>query len=187
VGDEGVGKTSLVRRFVLSEFSERYVRTVGVVIHKRIVYLGPIGGRTYEATLTIWDLIGREEFASQYGNAYLANVAGVLAVCDVTRRETLEGLDSWLQRVRASARVPAIVLANKIDATDRIRVSHGELADLCKRHGVSFLETSARTGQNVGVAFSRLGEAALRNALAARLPVVGAPEELAPAADRRTG
>ena len=83
--------------------------------------------------------------------------------------------------------MPAIVLANKIDATDRIRVSHGELADLCKRHSVSFLETSARTGQNVGVAFSRLGEAALRNALAARLPVVGAPEELAPAADRRTG
>ena len=157
------------------------------MIHKRVVYLGPIDGRTYGATLTIWDILGGEQFASQYGKAYLANVAGILAVCDLTRRETLEGLDSWLQRVRASARVPAIVLANKIDATDRIRVSHGELAALCKRHGVSFLETSAKTGQNVGVAFSRLAEAALRNALAAQPPLVGATEELAPAADRSTG
>ena len=61
--DEGMGKTSLVRRFVLSEFDDRYLRTVGVVVHKRVVMLGPIDGRSYSASLTVWDVLGGPAFA----------------------------------------------------------------------------------------------------------------------------
>ena len=168
VGGEGVGKTSLVRRFVLSEFDDRYLRTVGVVVHKRVVYLGPIEGRTYEANLTVWDVLGAPGFVGRYGDAYLANAAGVLAVCDVTRPETLEGLSPWLERAADPLRtVPTIILANKVDLTEHVRITEDDLSAFCTRHHVTFLETSAKTGQNVGAAFAKLADRALRISLAA--------------------
>jgi len=171
-GDEGVGKTSLVRRFVLSEFDERYLRTVGVVVYKRVVFLGPIRGKTYAANLTVWDVLGGAGFAGRYGDAYLTNAAGILAVCDLTRPETLQGLAAWFDRAKAAVgNVPAIILANKVDMTDHVRIKEDDMVEFRKRFDFPYMETSAKTGQNVGTAFARLAEAALR----AGLPAEGSP------------
>ena len=132
VGDEGVGKTSLIRQFVLSEFDERYVRTVGVVVHKRIV-LVPVDGTTYTAYVTVWDILGRNDFAGRYGAAYFAGTGGVLAVCDLTRPETLDGLGKWLDLVYSVAgEIPTIVLANKRDLEQHVRVDEDELLAFCE-------------------------------------------------------
>ena len=166
VGDEGVGKTSLIRRFVLSQFDERYVRTVGVVVHKRVVVV-PVGEATHTAVLTVWDLIGRDDFAGRYREAYFTNSAGVLAVCDVTRPETLDGLGRWLDLLRGVVGdIPAIVLANKRDLTEHVRIADDDLFAFCELYRLPFLETSAKTGENVELAFGKLAEMGVRDALA---------------------
>jgi len=180
-GDEGVGKTSLVRRFVLSQFDDRYIRTVGVVVYKRVVFLGPISGRTFAANLTVWDVLGGAEFAGRYGDAYLANAAGILAVCDVTRPESLTGLVAWIERAQASVRkVPAIILANKVDLTGYVRIDEDDLVRFRKQYGVPYMETSAKTGQNVGMAFAKLAEDALRAGLARQEPPATVPTNGSP-------
>jgi small GTP-binding protein len=172
VGDEGVGKTSLVRRYVLSEFDERYFRTVGVLVTKRIAYVEVDGG-TYGTTLTVWDILGRRDFVGRFDGPYLANAAGVLAVCDLTRPETLDALGAWLDRVRAVVGdVPAIVLANKRDLQEHVRIQEDDLLAVCETYGIPCLETSAKTGENVETAFGKLAEMALRAALAAHRTVL---------------
>jgi len=166
IGDEGVGKTSLVRRFVQSAFDDRYLRTVGVVIHKRII-LQPVDGVPHVASLTVWDVIGRDDFVGRYREAYFLGTAGVLAVCDLTRPETLEGLGRWLERVRGVAGdVPAIVLANKRDLDAYMRLEESDLLAFCEVSGLPYLETSAKTGENVDVAFGKLAEMGIRRAIA---------------------
>ncbi len=162
-----------MRRFVLSEFDERYLRTVGVVVYKRVVFLGPIAGTTYAANLTVWDVLGGLGFQGRYGDAYLASASGVLAVCDLTRPDSLDDLGLYLERTAAVGGVPAIVLANKIDLGPHIRITGSELSRFCARYGATFLETSAKTGQNVGAAFSKLAETALKVILAESPRAIG--------------
>lgn len=186
IGDEGVGKTSLIRRFVLSEFEDRYIRTVGANVNKRIVVVGPVDGHTYAATLLVWDLLGNVDFVRRYGDAYLANAAGILAVCDLTRPDTVDRLVYWLDEVRARAgSVPVIVLANKRDLKELVRVNADDLLALCELYNLPYLETSALTGEGVERAFGALAEMALRAPLADRwksgkrsvptAPLIGSP------------
>jgi len=169
VGDEGVGKTSLIRRFVLSQFDDRYVRTIGVVVHKRLVVV-PAAGATHSAVLTVWDVLGRNDFVGRYREAYFTNTAGILAVCDLTRPETLDGLARWIDLVHGVAGdVPAIVLANKRDLTAHTRIDEDALLAFCELYDIPFLETSAKTGENVETAFGRLAEMGMRDALARRV------------------
>src|SRR3989304_3882708 len=182
VGDEGVGKSSLIRRFVVSEFDDRYIRTVGVVVHKRGVVAKrvvgwPVDGVAHTATLTVWDVIGRDEFVGRYGAAYLAGTAGVLAVCDLTRPQTLDNLGRWIARVKAVAgQGPTILLANKRDMTEHVQVTEDQLLAMCELHGVPFMETSAKTGENVELALGKLAEMGVRNALSRRPRPLAAEE-----------
>jgi hypothetical protein len=168
LGDEGVGKTSLVRRFVLSEFDEAYLRTLGVTIHKRVVYV-PVDGTTHAAVLTVWDILGLPDFVDRYLDAYVSNAIGLLAVCDLTRPETLDGLGRWLDRVRAAVGdVPAVVLANKRDLRAHARLAEDDVLAFCELYGLPYEETSAKTGENVAAAFARIAEMAMRRALGRR-------------------
>ena len=86
LGDFAVGKTSLVRRFVLNIFEDRYLSTIGVkVSRKTVVTPGP--GDLIELTLMLWDLAGSEEF-DQVRASYLRGASGAVLVCDLTRPET---------------------------------------------------------------------------------------------------
>ena len=178
LGDEGVGKTSLVRRFVYSAFDEAYLRSLGVTIHKRVVYV-PLDGATHAAVLTIWDVLGAPEFVDRYLDAYVTNAVGLLAVCDLTRPETLDGLGRWFDRVRPSVGdVPSVVLANKRDLRSNAHVEEDDLLAFCELYGVPYMETSARTGENVASAFARIAEMSIRAALARR-PAPAPPARLA--------
>jgi small GTP-binding protein len=166
VGDEGVGKSSLIRQFVRSEFDEAYHRTVGVVVHKRVVYV-TVAGATHEAVLTVWDIIGRHDFSERYRDAFFVNASGVLAVCDLTRSATVDSLGQWLERVQeVTGPVPVVVLANKKDLVAHVHVAEDDLLALCELFKAPFLETSAKTGLNVERAFATLAEIGVRDALA---------------------
>ncbi len=164
VGEEGVGKTSLIRRFVMSQFDEKYIRTVGTMVSKKIVKVGPFDGTQYTLHLLVWDIMGRRDFMSLYKEAYFSRARGILAVCDVTRPETLDALQDWIEGIYSTVgKAPVIVLANKKDMAEYARMEEDDILALCEMHKAPYLMTSAKTGENVEVAFTKLAEMTVRS------------------------
>jgi len=161
VGDEGVGKTSIVRRFAHAAFDEGYMRTVGTMVSKRDMNVPEMG---HIVTLLIWDISGQRDFVDLFKEAYFKHIRGIVPVFDLTRPETFESLHEWLGETVASApQVPMTVLANKADLTGERRIADSQVKGFCSPRSISWMKTSARTGQNVETAFHHLaGEMARR-------------------------
>ena len=92
LGDEAVGKTSLVRRYVEGRFDEKYLSTMGVTISRKTM-VRP----TYTMNMLVWDMEGSPTLKKIQVN-YLRGAAGALIVCDLTRRETLSAFDKHVFR-----------------------------------------------------------------------------------------
>jgi small GTP-binding protein len=150
LGGFSVGKTSLIRRYVESIFSETYITTVGVKIDKKTLDLA---GRL--VSLILWDMAGEDDMAS-LRMTYLRGAAGYLLVADGTRPATLEVALSLRERVEASCGpLPFALLVNKRDLTAEWAVSDAALDDL-RKQGWWVRASSARTGEAVEDAFRDL-------------------------------
>ena len=150
LGSYGVGKTSLVARFVHSLFSDKYHTTVGVKIDKKVI---SVGGE--EMTLMIWDMAGEEGGAPVKLNQ-LRDASGYLLVIDGTRSKTLEVARSIQQRVESEiGKQPFLALVNKVDLRETWEIPESAWAELAAA-GWSILETSAKTGDHVEEAFLAL-------------------------------
>src|SRR5580693_8310592 len=122
LGGFSVGKTSLVKRFVESVFSETYLTTVGVKIDKKTVDLGDRA-----VNLILWDVAGEEDI-SKLRMSYLRGSAGYVLVADGTRPSTLEMALSLRQRVEADyGPLPFVLLLNKNDLQDQWAIGAAEL------------------------------------------------------------
>jgi len=152
LGAFAVGKTSLVRRYVDSIFSDRYLTTVGVKIDKRIVTLGAA-----EVSLILWDIAGEDDI-SQVRPSYVRGAAGYLLVADGTRPATIDVAQSIQQRMEAEVgKLPFVVLLNKRDLQSLWSVSAEDIAAL-QRAGWTVRMTSAHSGEGVEQAFQSLAE-----------------------------
>src|SRR3989304_4864080 len=100
VGEEAVGKTSLIRRFSTGQFDESYIRTLGAVVTKKTVKLKEPEGRDVNVDMVILDIMGKRTFMQLFKDAYFSGARGILAVFDLTRKESLVGLTSWIEGVR---------------------------------------------------------------------------------------
>jgi small GTP-binding protein len=150
LGGFSVGKTSLVKRYVDSIFSEAYLTTVGVKIDKRTVDLPD---RT--VNLILWDVAGEDEIAS-LRMSYLRGSAGYVLVADGTRPATLEVALSLRRRVEADfGPLPFVLLLNKRDLHEQWAIGDAEVEDL-RRNGWWVEPSSARTGEGVDDAFNTL-------------------------------
>lgn len=150
LGAVGVGKTSLVRRFVESIFSERYQATVGVKIDRKTVTLG-----ANTINLMLWDLQGEAEHQASRLE-YLRGSAGYLVVADATRADTLAAAEGLVARAEALVPgVPWLLVINKVDLEAESVIPPARLVELQHR-GWSVLRTSARTGQGVEETFGEL-------------------------------
>ena len=162
IGEQAVGKTSLVRRFVAHSFDEKYITTLGFVVSKKTVTVDRPAGPV-EADLVISDIMGKQAFLDLFGNAYFHGTQGVLAVFDVTRKETLATLGTWIMKMQDQAgSMPVVVLGNKIDLSDRRATTDADVSEALRAVGpAGLLYTSAKTGENVEEAFLRLTRAIL--------------------------
>ncbi len=159
VGGGAVGKTSLIRRFVYDEFDDRYITTMGAKVSKRDIVVREQDGSRVKVNMTIWDIMGQESFRDIMGEAFFYGAQGALAVCDVTRRETLSELRDWVTSVRkVTGEIPIHFLANKVDLKDQIAFQKSELAEVATEYDSPYDYTSARTGQNVQEAFDNLAK-----------------------------
>ncbi len=150
LGAFAVGKTSLVRRFVTSIFSDRYHTTVGVKIDTKTLQMN---GQA--VNLVIWDIHGEDAF-QHVRTTYLRGAAGYLLVVDGTRRATLEQMWTLQERAdQAVGSVPFIVILNKADLTTEWELE-GPPAEQLRAKGWTVITTSARTGTGVDEAFTTL-------------------------------
>ncbi len=150
LGAFGVGKTSLVRRYVDSIFSDTYLTTVGVKMDKKKVDLD---GR--EVTLILWDIAGEDDI-SAVRMSYVRGATGALLVADGTRDQTLAVAQSIGNRVRSEiGDIPLLLLINKLDLRAEWTVTDAALA-LLRNAGWNVVATSAKTGEGVEEAFVEL-------------------------------
>lgn len=150
LGDFGVGKTSLVGRFVRNTFSDQYLTTVGVKVDSREVPLAD--GRSLKFVL--WDIAGKSALDA-LNMSYLRGASGLILVADGTREATLRAAIDLLMQSRALLPdAHAVLLVNKLDVVERWEVSPATLAEL--RRSLPVFETSARSGDGVEQAFAEL-------------------------------
>ncbi len=163
VGDFAVGKTSVVERFVNNQFSEKYLTTVGVKVDTKEIDL-PDHGTSIK--LVLWDVAGSDTFGPREF-AYLRGAAGFIFVADGTRSLTIATAEKLRGEIveRAGER-PVVMLLNKHDLNDAWEVSDSRLGAVEKKFGVVY-RTSAKSGENVEAALTRLAEMIVDRALAA--------------------
>ena len=156
VGAFGVGKTSLVARYVRSIFSDKYQTTVGVKIDKKVVE-----SRGAEVTLVLWDLAG-EDALTTVKPAQLKGASGYILVVDGLRRQTLEvAIDLQRRVTEAIGNVPFICVLNKTDVRETWEVQPAELEPLAAQRWL-LIETSAKTGAGVEELFQILADAMMQ-------------------------
>jgi len=164
VGDSKVGKSCILLRFVDSRFVPIHDLTVGVEFANKNVELPstlPDGG-TKVLKLQIWDTAGQEQFRS-IARSYYRGAVCALLVYDITERSSFEHLEDWLSEIRANGQKMVILLVgNKSDQAYRRKVSVEEGQEFARKHGLMFLETSAKEDTNIGKAFQETAKEVLR-------------------------
>ena len=166
VGEEGVGKTSLIHRFVSGAFDESYIRTLGAVVSKKTVTLGTLKGRPVQVDMMILDIMGKRTFLQLFKDAYFNGAKGILAVFDATRKNSLRDLTLWIDGVRDSVGpIPVYVLGNKTDLKDRREVTDEDARKTFVSYECPIFYTSAKTGENVEQAFQGLAKTIVEGSL----------------------
>jgi small GTP-binding protein len=156
LGDEGVGKTSLIRRYIENKFEEDFTeeKLISVKNELYVSVLEEGSPRSDVIDLKIWDWIEKMAVKQNYINA-----KGALLVCDMTDPGTLRSLDYWKDELfNVTGEVPIMIVVNKIDVTDQMNISRSDLQKVIKRFDVSSIGTSAKSGRNVNEAFNSLAK-----------------------------
>jgi len=159
IGDFGVGKTSLIRRFVDQQFSDQYLSTVGVKISRKSIILeNTKQEEVVTAQLLIWDLEGHTKFKG-IAPTYLQGASGALIVADVSRSETVERISEHVKLFSSVNPKGSIIVAlNKVDLIDEeklallVEISHSIGQDKV----IAVYTTSAKTGKDVDEIFQKL-------------------------------
>jgi Ras-related protein Rab-6A len=153
-GNEGVGKTSLVERYVNNRFEEDYVSTLGYNVYEKRV--------THENTLialTVFDIGGQEKFRS-LRKKYAEGAHAALIVYDITNRGSFDNVSQWKSDLYEFAGdIPFVIIGNKMDLSPQITKNEGE--ELSKKlNAAGFFETSAKNNSGIDIAFKQLAVAA---------------------------
>ena len=182
LGDQSVGKTSIITRFMYDTFDTTYQATIGIDFLSKTMYLDD---RTVR--LQLWDTAGQERFRlfihsllfshpsffffdsffssfppTHTGSlipSYIRDSAVAIVVYDVTSRESFDGTDKWIEDVRTERSgddVILVLVGNKTDLADKRQISFEQGEAKAKQYGVLFYETSAKAGYNIKALFKQI-------------------------------
>ena len=155
LGEQSVGKTSLITRFMYDTFDNTYQATIGIDFLSKTMYLED---RTIR--LQLWDTAGQERFRSLIPS-YIRDSTVAVVVYDVTNANSFHQTSKWIDDVRTERGSDVIIMlvGNKTDLAEKRQVSTDEGEKRSKEMNVMFIETSAKTGYNVKNLFRRVAAA----------------------------
>eukprot|EP01084_Bolivina_argentea_P297854 513213_1 len=158
LGDSGVGKSSIERRFVCNKFSEFIEPTVGAMFSRRTLDYGD-----YRFTFEIWDTAGQDRFKS-LTPLYYRNATAALIVYDITNYRSYDNALRWITEVKSYDENIVIALCgNKIDLYKKRKVSYDKVKQWVVKHNIAiFGETSAKTDMNITKMFETIGEVVVK-------------------------
>lgn len=156
LGEQGVGKTSLITRFMYDTFDDHYQATIGIDFLSKTMYLDDKTIR-----LQLWDTAGQERFRSLIPS-YIRDSRVAIVVYDITKKKSFEYIDKWIEDVkneRGQENVILCIVGNKSDLSDERQVSTEEGEAKSKALGAKiFMETSTKAGYNVKNLFKKVAK-----------------------------
>ncbi|XP_075226473.1 RAS oncogene family member Rab4 [Lycorma delicatula] len=157
IGSAGSGKSCLLHQFIENKFKNDSSHTIGVEFGSKIVH---VAGKSVK--LQIWDTAGQERFRS-VTRSYYRGAAGALLVFDITNRESFNALTDWLADARslASPNIIILLVGNKKDLEADREVTFLEASQFAQENELMFLETSAKSGENVEESFLKCSKSIL--------------------------
>merc|ERR1712216_581440 len=152
LGDQSVGKTSIISRFIYDKFDNSYQATIGIDFLSKTMYLED---RTVR--LQLWDTAGQERFRSLIPS-YIRDSSVAVVVYDVTSQASFANTERWIKDVRTErdSDVIMVLVGNKTDLSEKRQVSTEEGEAKAKELGVMFIETSAKGGVNIKALFRKI-------------------------------
>ncbi|KAI8372719.1 rab protein 6 [Radiomyces spectabilis] len=155
LGEQSVGKTSLITRFMYDTFDNTYQATIGIDFLSKTMYLDD---RTIR--LQLWDTAGQERFRSLIPS-YIRDSSVCVVVYDITNRNSFVNTSRWIDDVRAERGTDVIIVlvGNKTDLNDKRQVTVEDGEKKAKDYNIMFVETSAKAGYNVKALFRKIGHA----------------------------
>jgi len=155
LGDQSVGKTSIITRFMYDTFDSTYQATIGIDFLSKTMYLED---RTVR--LQLWDTAGQERFRSLIPS-YIRDSSVAVVVYDITNRNSFLNTAKWIDDVRTERGTDVVMMlvGNKTDLADKRQVSVEEGETRAKEHDIMFIETSAKAGFNIKALFRKVASA----------------------------
>ncbi|KAL1933466.1 hypothetical protein VTP01DRAFT_7556 [Rhizomucor pusillus] len=155
LGEQSVGKTSLITRFMYDTFDNTYQATIGIDFLSKTMYL-----EDKTVRLQLWDTAGQERFRSLIPS-YIRDSSVAVIVYDIANRESFLNTTRWIEDVRAERGNEAIVVlvGNKTDLNEKREVTPEEGEKRAKELNTMFIETSAKAGHNVKTLFRKIAQA----------------------------
>ena len=149
VGDSGVGKTNLIKRFITNEFNQNFKATIGVEFMSKTYKINK-----HLFKIEIWDTAGQERYKSITA-IYYKGSKGALIVYDTTAQSTFNNIDKWIMEIKdkTSKDIKLMIIGNKIDLKDEREVKNEEALKKADTLGIPLMETSALDATNVKEAF----------------------------------
>ena len=154
IGDSAVGKSNILTQYVYEKFSEEFQSTLGVEFAAKNAV---IDNKIYR--IQIWDTAGTESFRS-ITRAYYKNSVCAFIVYDITKRETFENVQVWLDDIKNQCpqTVLLVLVGNKLDLENERQISYEEGESFAQKNNMYFFETSAKTGVNIENLFLKSAE-----------------------------
>lgn len=152
IGDDGVGKTSLIRRYAEDSFQEDYILTIGAFFSTKKIRIGDT-----IFNLMLWDMVGQDRIKLPK-TTFFKGTSAAIVVFDITNIKTLNiGVTGALDELyQSTGRIPIILAGNKADLVDNRKVTELAAISVANKLSCQYVETSAKTGKNVDTLFQQL-------------------------------
>ena len=154
IGDSTTGKTNILSKYLNNKFDRDSKSTIGMELGNKSFKI-----KNDTVNCQIWDTAGQERYRSMT-KAYYQGALGAFIVYDITRRNTFENVENWMNDLRkcSDKKVTIILLGNKNDLENEREVKTEEGEMFAKNNDMAFMETSALNGTNIDIAFKSLVE-----------------------------
>ena len=158
LGDSNVGKTCSIIKYSENIFDSDNIATIGIGLTEKIIIKN-----NYEITLEIWDTAGQERFRS-LTKTFFDKVHGVIFMYDITQKKTYDNIENWIGDAKKNSdSFKSIILGNKKDLESERQVTYKDLEKVGIKFKMFFMETSAKTGENIKESFEKLVDELLEN------------------------